>query len=242
MKFLKLVMQAFGPFKDKVEIDFTKINNNGMFLITGPTGSGKTTIFDAICYALYGKLSSNTSALEKVRSDYAKENVMTYVELEFMLSNKLYYVKRNPGHDNFLKENNKVGAIKSDALLKYDDITITNVKAVDNRIKEILGLDEYMFRQVVMLPQNEFKQLLFSRTSEKQDIFRNIFSTQFINDFQQKILDDCKEKTKDVEKNITILNTLISQVDDKYRDIDSKTMQNYDDIISEIESYININS
>ena len=235
MKFLKLVMQAFGPFKDKVEIDFTKINNNGMFLITGPTGSGKTTIFDAICYALYGKLSSNTSALEKVRSDYAKENVMTYVELEFMLSNKLYYVKRNPGHDNFLKENNKVGAIKSDALLKYDDIAITNVKAVDNRIKEILGLDEYMFRQVVMLPQNEFKQLLFSRTSEKQDIFRNIFSTQFINDFQQKILDDCKEKTKDVEKNITILNTLISQVDDKYRDIDSKTMQNYDDIISDID-------
>lgn len=241
MKFNKLVMQAFGPFKDKVEIDFTKLNQSGMFLITGPTGSGKTTIFDAICYALFGKLSSNSSALEKVRSDYAKEDLMTYVELEFTLSNKLYYVKRNPQHDSILKDNNKIGAIRSDALLKYDDITISNVKAVDNRIKEILGLDEVMFRQVVMLPQNEFKQLLFSRTSEKQEIFRNIFSTQFINDFQQRILDDCKEKSKDVEKNVTILNTLISQVDDKYRELDSKAMQNYDDIISDIDQIV-INS
>ena len=238
MKFLKLVMQAFGPFKDKVEIDFTNLNKNGMFLITGPTGSGKTTIFDAICYALFGKLSSNTSALEKVRSDYAKEDIMTYVELEFSLSNKIYYVKRNPQHDSIIKENNKIGAIRSDALLKYDDITITNVKAVDNRIKEILGLDEYMFRQVVMLPQNEFKQLLFSRTSEKQDIFRNIFSTHFINNFQQKILEDCKEKSRDVEKNVTILNTLISQVDDKYKELDSKAMQNYDDIISDIDNIV----
>ena len=141
MKFLKLVMQAFGPFKNKVEINFDSLNKNGMFLITGPTGSGKTTIFDSICYALFGKLSSNSSALEKVRSDYAKEDIMTYVELEFMLSNKLYYVKRNPQHDSILKDNNKIGAIRSDALLKYDDLTITNVKAVDNRIKEILGLD-----------------------------------------------------------------------------------------------------
>ena len=238
MKFLKLVMQAFGPFKNKVEINFDSLNKNGMFLITGPTGSGKTTIFDAICYALFGKLSSNSSALEKVRSDYAKEDIMTYVELEFMLSNKLYYVKRNPQHDSILKDNNKIGAIRSDALLKYDDITITNVKAVDNRIKEILGLDEYMFRQVVMLPQNEFKQLLFSRTSEKQDIFRNIFSTQFINNFQQKILEDCKEKSRDVEKNVTILNTLISQVDDKYKELDSKAMQNYEDIISDIDNIV----
>ena len=242
MKFNKLVMQAFGPFKEKVEIDFTNLNKEGMFLITGPTGSGKTTIFDAICYALFGKLSSNSSALEKVRSDFAKEDIMTYVELEFTLSNKLYYVKRNPQHDNILKDNNKMGALRSDALLKYDDVTITNVKAVDARIKEILGLDEYMFRQVVMLPQNEFKQLLFSRTSEKQEIFRNIFSTQFINNFQQRILDDCKEKSKDVEKNVTVLNTLISQVDEKYKDIDSKAMQNYDDIINDIDSIINSNN
>lgn len=242
MKFKRLVMQAFGPFKDKVEIDFTNLNKGGMFLITGPTGSGKTSIFDAISYALFGKLSSNSSALEKVRSAYAKEDLVTYVELEFILSNKLYYIKRNPAHDLIIKENNKVGALKSDAILKVDDITISNVKAVDNKVKEILGLDEYMFRQVVMLPQNEFKQLLFSRTSEKQDIFRNIFQTQFINNFQQKILDDCKEKSKDVEKNVTILNTLISQVDDKYRTLDFKAMQNYDDIISDINLIVSDNS
>lgn len=242
MKFKRLVMQAFGPFKDKVEIDFTNLNKGGMFLITGPTGSGKTSIFDAISYALFGKLSSNSSALEKVRSAYAKEDLVTYVELEFILSNKLYYIKRNPAHDLIIKENNKVGALKSDAILKVDDITISNVKAVDNKVKEILGLDEYMFRQVVMLPQNEFKQLLFSRTSEKQDIFRNIFQTQFINNFQQKILDDCKEKSKDVEKNVTILNTLISQVDDKYRTLDFKAMQNYDDIISDINLIVCDNS
>ena len=106
MRFINLVMQAFGTFKDKVEINFNNLNKGGIFLITGPTGSGKTTIFDAICFALYGELSSiGNNSQQKIRSDFATPNDITYVELEFQIQNKTYYIKRTPSQENVMTKN-----------------------------------------------------------------------------------------------------------------------------------------
>ena len=235
MRFNKLTMQAFGTFNNLVEIDFTTLNNGGIFLITGPTGAGKTTIFDAICFALYGELSSiNNTPTEKIRSDYAKSDLITYVELEFEINKKKYYIKRTPQQDDVITKRGNTGSIKHEVILKYDDVMIADIKGVNDKINEIIGLTCPMFKQVVMLPQNEFRKLLNAKTSEKEYIFRNVFSTSFIKDFQEKISADCKEKTRDIEEKTTILNTLISRIDETYKDINNLEYQNYDDIISDI--------
>lgn len=187
MRFNKLTMQAFGTFNNLVTIDFTNLNKGGIFLITGPTGAGKTTIFDAICFALYGELSSiSNSQTEKIRSDYAKSDLITYVELEFEINKKKYFIKRIPQQENILTKKGNIGSVKHDVLLQYDDITISDIKGVSEKINEIIGLTCPMFKQVVMLPQNEFRKLLNAKTSEKEYIFRNVFSTSFIKDFKKK--------------------------------------------------------
>jgi len=237
MKFLNLVMQAFGTFKDKVEINFNNLNKGGIFLITGPTGSGKTTIFDAICFALYGELSSiSNDSSQKIRSDFATSDTITYVELEFEIQNKKYYIKRTPSQNNVLTKKGNLGSVKHDVLLKYDDTEISDIKGVSEKILEIIGLNCTMFKQVVMLPQNEFRKLLSSKTSEKETIFRNVFQTFEINDFQDKIYNDCKIKIREIEEKTTILNTLISRIDDDYKDINNNSYQNYDDIILDIKN------
>lgn len=239
MRFINLVMQAFGTFKDKVEINFNNLNKGGIFLITGPTGSGKTTIFDAICFALYGELSSiGNNSQQKIRSDFATPNDITYVELEFQIQNKTYYIKRTPSQENVMTKKGNIGSVKHDVLLKYDDNEISDIKGVSEKINEIIGLNCNMFKQVVMLPQNEFRKLLDSKTSEKETIFRNVFQTFNINNFQEKINNDCKEKINEIKEKTTILNTLISRVDEKYKDLDNNNYQNYDDIIDDIKDIV----
>ncbi len=239
MRFINLVMQAFGTFKDKVEINFNNLNKGGIFLITGPTGSGKTTIFDAICFALYGELSSiGNNSQQKIRSDFATPNDITYVELEFQIQNKTYYIKRTPSQENVMTKKGNIGSVKHDVLLKYDDNEISDIKGVSEKINEIIGLNCNMFKQVVMLPQNEFRKLLDSKTSEKETIFRNVFQTFNINNFQERINNDCKEKINEIKEKTTILNTLISRVDEKYKDLDNNNYQNYDDIIDDIKDIV----
>ena len=239
MRFINLVMQAFGTFKDKVEINFNNLNKGGIFLITGPTGSGKTTIFDAICFALYGELSSiGNNSQQKIRSDFATPNDITYVELEFQIQNKTYYIKRTPSQENVMTKKGNIGSVKHDVLLKYDNNEISDIKGVSEKINEIIGLNCNMFKQVVMLPQNEFRKLLDSKTSEKETIFRNVFQTFNINNFQEKINNDCKEKINEIKEKTTILNTLISRVDEKYKDLDNNNYQNYDDIIDDIKDIV----
>lgn len=231
MKFNRLILEAFGPFKERVDIDFTNLNNSGMFLITGPTGSGKTSIFDAICFALFGALSNSANALERIRSNYADNTLKTLVDLTFTFSNKTYNVVRE-GKDDF----------KAKLTIEGLNDIISGHTNVTNKIEEILGLDLNMFRQVVMLPQNEFKKLLLSNTLKKQEVFRNIFKTDFIKNFQEKIEEDCKKKSNEIDSKINVLNTLISQVDEKYRDISPKEKLNYNDILDDIDLLVETNN
>ena len=230
MRFNKLILEAFGPFKDRIEIDFSNLNDSGMFLVTGPTGSGKTSIFDAICFSLFGALSNSSNPTERIRSNYADNNTKTYTELTFTFGNKIYNVVRE-GKDDFK------------AKLSYDDLKepITGTTNVNNKIEEILGLDLNMFRQVVMLPQNEFKRLLLSNTSKKQEVFRNIFKTSFIRDFQDNIEAECKKRNNEIDSKINVLNTLISQVDEKYKDLSPKEKVNYTDILEDIDLILDNN-
>lgn len=180
MRLKKLIMQAFGPFKDKVVIDFEKDKiDKGLLLITGDTGAGKTTIFDAICYALYGNTSGDTREANSLRSDWASNYMDTYVDLEFYYKNKLYEIKRSPEYTR--KKKNGIGETKQVATSEanINGKIITKLTDINKEIESLIGLDYKQFRQVAMLSQGEFSKFLLAPSLEKTTIFRKIFNTEF---------------------------------------------------------------
>ncbi len=188
MQLKKLTLQAFGPFKDKVVIDFEKNKiDKGLLLISGDTGAGKTTIFDAICYALYGQTSGEVRTANSLRSDWASLDIDTFVDLEFYYKNKLYEVKRSPEYNR--KKKNGIGETKHSptAELNIDGRIITKVTDVTKEIENLIGLDYKQFRQVAMLSQGEFTKFLLATSEEKTTIFRKIFGTEFYDKLQNKL-------------------------------------------------------
>ena len=187
MKPTKLKISAFGPYKNIVDIDFNKLGNSGIFLITGDTGAGKTTIFDAICFALFGEVSGSNRTVDSLRSDFATPDVKTFVELEFTHKNKVYKIERYP---KYLKQKkNGIGTTTSvaEASLVYDDTVITGFKEVTDRVIEILGVNVKQFKQIAMLAQGEFLQLLFADAAERSNIFRKIFETSVFYSISEKL-------------------------------------------------------
>lgn len=201
MKPLKLTMSAFGPYAAIEKVDFTTLKNKNIFVISGPTGSGKTTIFDAISYAIYGEASGSERRQEHFRSDFAEEDNLTYVELEFELSGKRYYIKRIPSQKKKKERGTGVTEQKADAELK--DVTggkiVTGVKDVDHRINEIMGINYKQFRQLVMLPQGEFKELLIADSKSKGEILGKIFDTEDFLKVQYRIDDMAKNLYKNID-------------------------------------------
>ncbi|MGL5765964.1 MAG: AAA family ATPase, partial [Sarcina sp.] len=195
MKIRKLLMRAFGPYKEEVVLDFAgNLDKDNMFVIAGNTGAGKTTIFDAINFALYGEASSKTRDTKGLRSDFAKPEDDTIVELAFTLKGNDYVVKRNPEYLRKKKNGEGHTVKKPDATLDINGgtsfeggNTITGASKVTETITEILGITSAQFKQLVMIPQGEFKKLLHAKSTEKEEIFRKIFETDIINDFQVKI-------------------------------------------------------
>ncbi len=189
MKPEKLRICGWGPYKDLTAIDFHKFGGQGLFLITGATGAGKTTIFDAITYALYGALSGEIRDKEResVRSDFAGEDTPTYVELEMTHGGVYYYIKRNP---EYLRPKKRSGGgtaftkEKENAVLRMEDKStageykiIEGVKEVNAFIRELLSLDYVQFKQLSMIAQGEFARLLTASPKDKTKIFREIFGT-----------------------------------------------------------------
>lgn len=183
MKPQKLMICGWGPYKDKVEIDFDKFHKGGIFLITGATGAGKTTIFDAISYALYGSLSGEIRDKERssVRSDFADSQTPTYVELEMTHAGKSYRIRRNPEYMRLKKtasKGNPYTREKENALLYLPDgKVVEGVKEVNGYIRQLLALDYSQFKQLSMIAQGEFARLLTASPKDKTKIFREIFGT-----------------------------------------------------------------
>ena len=143
MKPLKLVLSAFGPYAGRTEIDFTRLGEQGLYLITGDTGAGKTIIFDALCYALYGETSGGTREASMLRSQYAQADVPTFVELAFRLRGQEYVVRRNPEYLRPAKRGSGLTLERAAAELRYPDARqpVTKTGEVDRAVKELLGLD-----------------------------------------------------------------------------------------------------
>ncbi|AFQ12498.1 TPA: AAA family ATPase [Bacillus pacificus] len=201
MRPIQLIMTAFGPYKQKEVIDFDDLGEHRIFAISGNTGAGKTTIFDAICYVLYGEASgeerSDTSML---RSQFADDNVYTSVELTFQLKGKRYEIKRQLGHK---KQGNKT--ITGHAVELYEVIDEEKIPAVDRfhvtdvnkKVEDLIGLSKHQFSQIVMLPQGEFRKLLTSETENKEEILRRIFKTDRYK-LMRELLDQKRKQWKDV--------------------------------------------
>ena len=178
MRPIRLVMSAFGPYAGKQEIDFDKLGVSGLYLITGDTGAGKTTIFDGIKYALYGEASGNNRDSSMLRSKYADNDTPTTVELTFVNGNKQYTVKRNPEYERKKARGNGFTKQSAGAELVLPDGRVeTNKKVVDTKIEEILGVNDAQFSQIAMIAQGDFLKLLLADTKERQKILRNIFKT-----------------------------------------------------------------
>ena len=200
MRPIKLTISAFGPYASKQVIDFEELKGRNIFVISGKTGAGKTTIFDAISYALYGEASGESRETNSLRSHFADDNTETYVELEFELRGERYIVNRVPKQKKKRVRGDGYTEKTADAtLILPDGKVITKVKNVTDKIIEILGITREQFKQIVMLAQGEFKKLLLADSVEREGIFRKIFNTY---DFE-KIQAELKDKAANLSKNRT---------------------------------------
>ena len=200
MKIKRIVISAFGPYASRQELDFEKnLEDKNMFVITGNTGAGKTTIFDAINFALYGDPSGSDRESKSLRSDFADPQTPTEVELWFSLREKDYYVKRTPVYIKPKQRGEGFVENKPSAEIKLPkDKTITGVNQVTKEVESILGITKEQFKQLVMIPQGEFKKLLNAKSDEKEDIFRKIFGTEVFQNIQNQI----KQQANKLEKGI----------------------------------------
>ena len=188
MRPLKLTLSGFGPFADKTEIDFEKFGKKGVYLICGDTGAGKTTLFDAICFALYGRPSGQYREPQSLRSKYALPETKTYAELTFEYSQKRYTVFRNPEYERPKKRGEGMTKEKADASLTLPSgKVITSKNEVDSKILEIMGMDAAQFGQIAMLAQGDFARLLNAPTDERMKIFRRIFNTYPYRTLQEEL-------------------------------------------------------
>lgn len=187
MKLIYLIVNAWGPYPEQIEIDFSVFKQQGLFLVTGSTGAGKTTLFDAISFALYGNVSGNIREKTTLHSDFAKEEEETFVELKFEHRGVFYKIRRSPRFPR--QKKNKQGIVFSSekAVLEEEGVKpIAIVSEVNKRIEAILGITYLQFKQIVMIAQGEFIQLLISSSKDRVDILRNVFQTQKY-DYLQKL-------------------------------------------------------
>lgn len=188
MRPLKLTVSAFGPYAGAVTMDLEQLGEQGLYLITGDTGAGKTTIFDAITYALYGEPSGDDRDPSMFRSKYAQPETPTQVELVFSYGGKTYTVRRNPEYERPSKKGSGTTIQKADAeLCLPDGRLVTKAREVTREITEIIGLNRSQFSQIAMIAQGDFRKLLQADTKSRQDIFREIFKTRYYMVFQENV-------------------------------------------------------
>ncbi|HWL13590.1 MAG TPA: SMC family ATPase [Ureibacillus sp.] len=218
MKPIKLTMRAFGPYKNEEVIDFTELQDNRLFVISGSTGAGKTTIFDGICFALYGFGSGQDRKDTKMlRSDFAEDAVHTAVELVFEIHGKTYRILRQLPH---VKEGRKTATGEKYELfeVQQDGQEVASVERqkvtdINQKIEDLIGLSYDQFNQIVMLPQGEFRKLLTSQSDNKEEILRKIFKTNRYGEMTQKLEEKKRKADLELDRARTMKNSYIAQIE-----------------------------
>ena len=181
MRPIKLVLSAFGPYASKIELDLSKLGENGVYLITGDTGAGKTTIFDAITFALFGKPSGDIRDVKTLRSEYAKEEMETYVELDFVYHDEEYHIYRRPEYTySHVQKNGEVKQRSKAAdayLILPNGERIVKPTEVTKQVEQLLGMKRDQFRQIAMIAQGSFLEILNADTKERGKLFEKVFMT-----------------------------------------------------------------
>ena len=202
MKPKQLVISAFGPYAEKTEIDFTKLGSNGLYLITGDTGAGKTTIFDAITFALYGEASGSNREAGMLRSQYAAPTTPTFVEFTFEYRGQEYKITRKPEYQRSKERGTGMTTQKADAELLYPDDRqpVTRYKDVTKAVIDLLGLNYKQFTQIALIAQGDFQKILLADTSERSEIFRQIFHTNIYQELQAQLKAKLSQKNAEYEE------------------------------------------
>lgn len=214
MKPLKLTLSAFGPYAGETEIDFTRLGDHGLFLVSGDTGAGKTTIFDGITFALYGETSGGIRESSMLRSKYALPETATYAELTFLYKNQQYTVKRSPDYERPKTRGTGTTLQKGDAILTFPDERkpVTKVREVTAAVTDLIGLDMKQFTQIAMIAQGDFRKLLLAETEERSTIFRKLFHTDIYHTIQEKLRFEASALDKEYKELLRSIRQYMEQV------------------------------
>ena len=217
MKPISLTIEAFGPYRDSVTLDFNELQNHSMFLISGPTGAGKTSILDAMVYALYGEPSGEVRKTDAIRSDFAEPQHMTRVDFSFAIGDAQYRVERLPKQlvakkrGTGMREQNASATVYE---MKDGEWTViaTSAAAIRDTIQRIIGFRKDQFLQVVLLPQGEFRKLLVASTSEREELLHTLFRTELYRRLQDALKAAYDEAKSGIEENITKQSALLQSI------------------------------
>ena len=217
MKPISLTIEAFGPYRDSVTLDFSALQDHSMFLISGPTGAGKTSILDAMVYALYGDPSGEVRKTDAIRSDFAEPERMTRVDFSFAIGEAQYRVERLPKQlvakkrGTGMREQNASATVyeMKDGEWK---VIATSAAAIRDTIQRIIGFRKDQFLQVVLLPQGEFRKLLVASTSEREELLHTLFRTELYRRLQDALKSAYDEAKSGIEENITKQSALLQSI------------------------------
>lgn len=253
MKPIKLIISAFGPYAEKMpEIDFQQFEEKGLFLISGDTGAGKTTIFDAISFALYGTTSGTYRDTKNLRSEYAKPDAESYVEFYFSHQGQEYHIWRKPSYERKKLRGDGVIVEKEQAILYgVGSAPIEGLTQVNNAVKELLHIDEKQFKQIAMIAQGEFWDLLNAKTDQRTEILRTIFMTNGYKNIEYKLkkrMDDSNDILSKAERSIIqYFDDVTADEEDESFEVlrelqesakESGSAWNLDELLSALESVI----
>jgi len=237
MKPIRLELKEFGPYKDEI-IEWDKIINEPIFLITGKTGSGKSTLFDAISYALYNKTTGGKD-IASLRTKTALDKDKTQVNFDFELSGKKYRIERTLA---YLKAGNKNLTSGKVALMQYNDesleVIATKEQEVKEKVEELIGLDDKQFCQIIILPQGKFKEFLLSKSSEKKETLRSLFNTYFYQKFVEQLQEQAKKLDSSHKQKEKELITRFEQFDieEEFTKFEYLKDENFEEMLSIIHS------
>ena len=241
MKPIRLELKEFGPYKHEI-VEWDKIINEPIFLITGKTGSGKSTLFDAFVYALYNKTTSGKD-IASLRTKTADDKTKTTVIFDFELKNKIYRVERTLAYTKKGNKNQTAGKVVfSEVVDNEENILATKEQDVKEKVEEVIGLDDKQFCQLIILPQGKFKDFLLSKSSEKKETLRSLFNTFFYQKFIDKLSGYAKEQDNDYKLKERELVTKFDQFkfDEELEKFDFLKEENFENVIIQINNQGNI--